>query len=159
MKTFVASILRTPTTVAVAIRDSRAWSLFTSGCVVLLIGMFLVMSAGVPAMAGSTAVPPRTIGPDAFGYIGTNNVPFAFSDISGTGTVILADTDDDSVSVPIGFGFSFYGTGFANVFVSSNGLLTFGGADAAYDNMSLLTTSVGLPAIAVMWDDLSLIHI
>ena len=81
-------------------------------------------------------------------------VPFAFEDISGTGTVIagLNGTDDTSVSIPIGFSFPFYGTSNANVSVSSNGLLTFGGTDASFTN-SDLTNTPSLAAISPFWDD------
>jgi hypothetical protein len=82
-------------------------------------------------------------------------IPFAFEDISGTGTVIagLTNQDDASVSVPIGFNFSFYGVNNANVFVSSNGLLTFATASTAFTNSNLTTTPTQA-AIASFWDDL-----
>jgi hypothetical protein len=95
----------------------------------------------------------QTIGPDAFGYLGTNDVAFTFTDISATGTVILDGVDDTSVNVPVGFGFSYYGTAYSSVYVSSNVLMTFGASNTAYSNTNLTTTSIGQPAIAVMWDD------
>ena len=95
----------------------------------------------------------QTIGPDAFGYVGTSNVAFTFTDISATGTVILDGADDSSVNVPVGFGFSYYGTAYSSVYVSSNVLMTFGASNTAYSNTNLTTTSIGQPAIAVMWDD------
>jgi hypothetical protein len=78
-----------------------------------------------------------------------------FEDISGTGTVIagLTNVDDVSVSIPIGFTFPFYGVGNTTVFVSSNGLLTFGAANAEFTNADLSTTPVQA-AVAPFWDDL-----
>ena len=81
-------------------------------------------------------------------------VPFAFEDISSTGTVIggLTGADDVSVSIPLGFPFPFYGTSHTSVFVSSNGLLTFGSANTSFTNADL-TTSPTQAAIAPFWDD------
>jgi hypothetical protein len=78
-----------------------------------------------------------------------------FEDISATGTVItgLTDADDASVSIPIGFTFPFYGVSNTDVFVSTNGLLTFGAAQTAFTNADLTTTPTQ-PAIAVFWDDM-----
>ncbi|HEY6401907.1 MAG TPA: PxKF domain-containing protein [Blastocatellia bacterium] len=77
-----------------------------------------------------------------------------FEDISGTGTVIdgLTGVDDASVSIPIGFSFPFYGVNNTEVFVNSNGLLTFGAANTAFSNTNL-TASPAQAAIAVFWDD------
>ena len=85
----------------------------------------------------------------------TAAVPFAFEDISATGTVIagLTNQDDAAVSIPIGFNFSLYGVNNANVFVSSNGLLTFGAANTGFTNADL-TTTPAQAAIAAFWDDL-----
>src|SRR5262249_24548160 len=81
-------------------------------------------------------------------------VGFTFENISATGTVIsgLTGTDDASVSIPIGFNFPFYGTTNNSVFVSSNGLLTFGSANTEYSNADL-TTDPTQAAIAPFWDD------
>ena len=65
-----------------------------------------------------------------------------FEDISGTGTVItgLTNVDDASVSIPIGFTFPLHGVANTTVFVSSNGLLTFGTGNTAFTNADLTTT-------------------
>jgi hypothetical protein len=77
-----------------------------------------------------------------------------FEDISGTGAVItgLTGVDDASVSIPIGFTFPFYGVSNTDVFVSSNGLLTFGAANTGFTNADL-TTTPAQAAIATFWDD------
>lgn len=67
-------------------------------------------------------------GPDAFGYIADDADPSTFSSISGTGTLeSTTSTSDNLVSAAIGIGFSFdfYGTLYTNVFISSNGFITF----------------------------------
>src|SRR5215510_9915589 len=82
-------------------------------------------------------------------------VASVFEDISETGTVItgLTNQDDASVSIPIGFTFPLYGVGATTVFVSSNGLLTFGTGNTAFTNADL-TTTPAQASIAPFWDDL-----
>ena len=82
-------------------------------------------------------------------------LPFGFEDISGTGTVIagLTNQDDASVSIPIGFTFPFYGNSNTTIFVSANGLLTFGAANTGFVNTDL-TATPAQSAIAPFWDDL-----
>jgi hypothetical protein len=64
----------------------------------------------------------------------------------------------DDVSVPVDLGrntFTFYGTTYAGnnqLFVSSNGLITFGSGNSSYLNTDL-TADPPQPAIAVLWDD------
>jgi hypothetical protein len=91
---------------------------------------------------------------DPAGYTGAA-VPAAFEDISATGTVIagLTNVDDASVSIPIGFTFPFFGANQTTVFVSSNGLLTFGTGNTTFTNTDL-TVNPAQAAIAVFWDDL-----
>ena len=90
---------------------------------------------------------------DNAGYTGSA-VPFTFEDISATGTVItgLDATDDTSVSIPIGFTFPYFGSNNTTIFVSSNGLLSFGVADTTFTNTDL-TATPNEAAIAPFWDD------
>jgi len=96
-----------------------------------------------------------TIGPDAFGYRATDEIPFTFQDISGIGSRVLAGTDDATTSASLGFNFNFYGTNYNRVSWSPNGLMTFGGTNSQFTNVNLTTTapSGNLPSIAVLWDD------
>ena len=48
-----------------------------------------------------------------------------FIDVSTTGTSVSIGSHDVSTAVPIGFDFDFYGETYSQVFVSSNGFLTF----------------------------------
>jgi hypothetical protein len=81
-----------------------------------------VLVASWATLASATLFP----GPDGFGYSGTT-IPFNFRDISATGTVAFPEGEDDAVTgaIAIGFNFSFYGNLFSNVFISSNGFVTF----------------------------------
>ncbi len=99
-------------------------------------------------LAGSASA----IGPDNYGYQ-INAVPFEFEDISATGTKVLANHDDSSISANLGFTFNFYGTDRSSVFISSNGLLSFGAANSSFVNANLLTTALSPSVIATLWDD------
>jgi hypothetical protein len=81
-----------------------------------------------------------TIGPDSFGYTATNQVSFTFSDISGSGTKVLAGVDDGFVLAPLGFSFSFYGTDYSDAFLSTNGLITFTTGTLQFGNVDLTTS-------------------
>jgi hypothetical protein len=98
-----------------------------------------------------------TIGPDAFGYRASDSASFSFVDITSTGTRILANDDDSAVSANIGFNFNFYGASQNSLFISSNGLLTFGSANREFTATNFATgaPSGDTPAIAVLWDDWS----
>ncbi len=87
-----------------------------------------------------------------------------FNDISG-GTPITTLGDDASVSQAIGFNFDFYGTTYTDVFIGSNGVVTFGGGSTEYANDDFSASGVidttntdtasGLPGIAAFWTDLN----
>jgi hypothetical protein len=82
-------------------------------------------------------------------------VPYGFEEISATGTAVLQGVDDSYAQVTPGGGFQFslYGTAYTTLYVSSNGLITFGSGNNAYANQDL-TSSPGQAAIAPFWDDL-----
>jgi VCBS repeat-containing protein len=68
-------------------------------------------------------------GPDAFGYFFTDsNEPtgpvYNFEDISVTGTPLNLSDDQMSGAIPVGFTFNYYGSGYTNVYVSSNGFIS-----------------------------------
>jgi hypothetical protein len=88
------------------------------------LGAAIVGVVTAPASASSG-------GPDAFGYCfldsnEANGPPLGFKDLQCAEgpTITLAD-DQVSGPIPIGFDFVFYGVTYSNVFVSSNGFVTF----------------------------------
>ena len=95
-------------------------------------------------------------GPDAYGYQAAETSPFALEDIQGSGRRILAGADDSAASASLGFAFQFYGRVYTNVFISANGLLTFGAPNAQSLNVNLAAAapSVNAGHLAVFWDDL-----
>ena len=98
------------------------------------------------------------VGPDAFGYRATLGTYENLNLVAGaTGVVtLLNNTDDGTVSIPLGTNtLNFYGTSYTGsnkLYVSSNGILTFGGANSGAMNGDL-TTQPTQPTISPLWDD------
>lgn len=76
---------------------------------------------------------------------------YHFEDIRNSGSY-YKHSDDSSIRVPLDFNFEFYGLDYDEVFVGTNGYLTFGEGDSVYENYSFPTD--GLPRIAPFFDDL-----
>ena len=68
-------------------------------------------------------------GPDNYGYQWRDSdeggVSYDWTDISGTGTSLTFGDDTVSSPVNLGFNFNFYGVDYSQVYVSSNGFLSF----------------------------------
>jgi hypothetical protein len=90
----------------------------------------------------------------------SGSIAYSWEDISATGTRLAAISAADDASEPApftGFSFPFYGQNYSQVFVSSNGLLSFGAGSTSYGNTFLpsLPGSAAPPnIIAPFWDDL-----
>ncbi|MEZ6074041.1 MAG: DUF4214 domain-containing protein [Pirellulales bacterium] len=85
-----------------------------------------------------------------------NNVDAEYEDIGATGMQVGFDSDDNAATeVPIGFSFPFYGGVYDSVFVSTNGLLSFGSAFDNFLNTDLTNpvTAPSQPVVAVLWDN------
>ncbi|MBK7632097.1 MAG: S8 family serine peptidase [Ignavibacteriales bacterium] len=108
-------------------------------------------------------------GPDLFGYkwIDSNepNGPqYVWDDISTTGTLATTwvatgtfDPKDEGYAgpFPLGFNFKYYGVNKTEVYVSSNGLLTFGTISTnIFTNAGIPNSAVPNEYIAPFWDDL-----
>src|SRR5258707_7058127 len=78
--------------------------------VAILLGRAVTMSA-------------RTIGPDAYGYTATDQVPFSFVDISTAGTRVLAGTDGSTYFTGLGLTFNLYGSNRMNASIATNGFV------------------------------------
>ncbi|HDZ44671.1 MAG TPA: LEPR-XLL domain-containing protein [Phycisphaerae bacterium] len=107
-------------------------------------------------LAADTRSSVPVLGPDAGGY-SARPVLFAFEDIASFGNMGLSYTDDwyfqiETSSLP-GFDFDFYGRDQGNVYVSSNGIITFGSGFTNWSNQNL-TSSPSQAAISPFWDDL-----
>jgi uncharacterized protein (TIGR03437 family) len=62
--------------------------------------------------------------------------------------------DDDSTRVPLPFAFPFFGGSYQQIFVNSDGNLTFGAGDTAISDRSLGRVAAGPPRIAGLFMDL-----
>jgi hypothetical protein len=126
----------------------------------------------------------QIFGPDAYGYTGNRtNAPGAFSSIKGAGGTLVTPADpaaalydDWNFSTPIGFAFPIYGGSETTAFLSTNGLISFGGTTNtsatlgaqvgnSYNNGNLASASplisggtggmqVDRTFIAPWWDDM-----
>jgi subtilisin family serine protease len=114
-------------------------------------GPFLILTDSQQT-ARRAAVLGKTDGWGA-GYAATAG-PFSFTDISTTGAELasLTGADDVSAEVSIGFSFRYYGVLYSSLYVSSNGLITFGSGNSSFVNTAL-TSGPTQAAIAVLWDD------
>lgn len=77
-----------------------------------------------------TGITPQSSGgPDAFGYRWSDSdegqVNYNWVDISSQGTALRFSDDTVSSAINLGFSFDFYGTDYAQVYISSNGFLSF----------------------------------
>lgn len=120
-------------------------------------GDFTLGEAGSDAYTATLTID-RSTGPDAFGYEAATHA-FQFLDLTPTGAGVstaLDGVDDGSAAIPLGANsFNFYGrahTGPSALFVSSNGLITFGGGERLFQNTDL-SDAPGRPTIAPLWDD------
>lgn len=99
-------------------------------------------------------------GPDAFGYTWIdsdepNGPTFSWVDISPVGTVIPLGDETNVGPIPIGFPFSYYGNIFSDVFVCSNGWVSFTSTSTSLSNTTLPSTSEPNNTLALFWDDLN----
>jgi len=99
-------------------------------------------------------------GPDTYGYSwvdsdATYGPSYSWVEINTTGTELVLSDDAYSGALGLGFTFNFYGTGFTDVYVSSNGWLTFDTptTSASY-NYSITNTSAPNNLVAPFWDNL-----
>lgn len=76
----------------------------------------------------------------------------AFEDISTTGADLFLVDDSNGYS-PLGFSFNYFGNIYSDIFVGSNGLMTFGVGSNAYINTAIPAAAAPNDAIYVMWDD------
>jgi len=86
---------------------------------------------------------------------------FGWIDISTTGTEVTASLDDDNFIGPfsIGFSFTYFGASYTELYISSNGWITFDSTEpaAADSRNNTALPSAGAPnnLIAVFWDDMN----
>ncbi|MFH1688362.1 MAG: nidogen-like domain-containing protein [bacterium] len=105
-----------------------------------------------------TPVTKGTGGPDAFGHFWIDSDDPAgpavdWVDISAVGTAVTLGDDEATAAIPMGFGFPFYDNVYTQLYIGSNGIITFDGPFGTRLNVSLPTATVSA-MIAMWWDDL-----
>jgi hypothetical protein len=98
-------------------------------------------------------------GPDAFGYIWADSdepggPTYSWVDISGTGTAATLADDGFTGPLAIGFDFPYYENSYNEVYIGSNGILTFGAGSNSRLNEAIPDPGVPDNMIAMWWDDL-----
>ena len=80
-----------------------------------------------------------------------------FAPISGTGTNVTLIDDEISAAIPIGFSFSFYCTNYTQLFISSNGFVTFNPTNSGCCVGRVLPDAIAgiTDFIAGYWNDLN----
>lgn len=108
-------------------------------------------------MSGTASVAPQaTGGPDEFGYTWDDAVPFTWVDVISGVETSLAGDDTFFGPVDIGFPFKFYENTYAQLYISTNGLVTFGEGTPRSSNQSIPNPASPNNFIAVFWDDLTI---
>ncbi|MCD4703768.1 MAG: hypothetical protein K8R64_05680, partial [Methanosarcinaceae archaeon] len=75
--------------------------------------------------------------------------------VNGTHVSSLDNKDDNTEGpLEIGFNFTFYGVNYTQFHVTTNGVLSFGGASTGFSNVLLPTSSYNYPAVFPFWDDM-----
>jgi hypothetical protein len=106
----------------------------------------VVLNHGGPDTYGNSWVDSDELGGPAYSWV----------DISGVGTPVTISSDDAYVGpIDMGLSFPFYGIDYNTIYISANGLLTFGGGSSVYLNAIIPNTSEPNNFIAPLWDDLS----
>jgi hypothetical protein len=111
--------------------------------------------AAIIVAAAAVSAEAVTKGPDAFGYVVTDDVAYTWEDISASGSTWLPPADDRAKTANMGFDFTIYGKTYTYARFSDNGLLAFGNENTQETNVDLTSQSpaLDLPTIAVLWDD------
>ena len=93
---------------------------------------------------------------DRYGYTFDDSLSPAWIDLAATGTEAEFSTRDDDSFGPIslGFEFNFYENTYTELYVSTNGLLTFGGGSDQFVNHPMPRDTDPDNFIAPFWDDL-----
>lgn len=106
----------------------------------------------------SAAIQAKTVSNGGFTATDTN--AWQWNELSATGsgaTRVLGSNDDSATgAINLGFNFSLFGQSYSQAYITSNGLLTFGGTTTSNLNQDLgqaINTFSTMPFMAVAWND------
>jgi len=96
-------------------------------------------------------------GPDAYGYTWSDTALVSIPYNSGTQVSTFSPNHDEGFAGPfaIGFNFPFYEKTYSNVYISTNGVLTFGNGTSDSNNRPFPFIDQPQAVIAPFWDDLA----
>ncbi len=99
-------------------------------------------------------------GPDTFGHkwidSGEPNGPtVSWIDITGPGTAVSLTDDSYAGPFDIGFNFTFYNNTYTQLYISSNGIISFGAGTSSISNSNLPNNAIPNDIIPMFWDDLN----
>ncbi len=124
---------------------------------ILLLALFVVsiLQPFQPAYAARLSAVDLTA-PNAFGYQVTENTSPTLTSISTTGTPVqILSLDDGVIPLSIGFTFPFFENSYSDLWLSTNGFISFSDPNQSYPgNSSLPTSFKPNNMIAAFWDDL-----
>jgi len=80
---------------------------------------------------------------------------FSWTDISEVGTPVTLGDDSYAGPIDIGLDFPFFENNYSEIYICSNGFLSFGGGNIAYINQQIPFSSTPNDIIAIWWDDLN----
>lgn len=122
--------------------------------VVLVIWIGFAPQAGLAVSAAQSS---SQAAADNFGYTWDDTLPFSWIDATNGGTDTGISNADDVFVGPLdlGFNFKFYENTYSQIFISTNGLLTFGSGNASFASQRMPRTVPPNNLIAPFWDDLA----
>ncbi len=93
---------------------------------------------------------------DRYGYIYDDSLTPAWKDLTSGGTEAeFSSRDDDTIGpISMGFGFKFYENVYSELYISTNGMLTFGEASDLYVNSPMPRDTYPNNFVTPFWDDL-----
>ncbi len=132
----------------------------------LLYSLFILMLLGGPLGASRTPVQaapvpdekrPTALDSNRYGYVMDDSVAMNWVDAVALGTPLTFPSSDDSfTSFSIGFAFKFYENSYTTVYVSTNGLITFGNGSDELTNTPIPWDASPNNLVAPFWTDLRL---
>ncbi|MEA2031347.1 MAG: hypothetical protein U9N55_07120, partial [candidate division Zixibacteria bacterium] len=98
-------------------------------------------------------------GPDMYGYSWIDSddpggPAFSWVDISATGTLVELGDDACSDAIDMGFNFPYYENEYSQLFIGSNGIITFGTGNSSHSNVSIPSSIAPNNLISLWWDDI-----
>lgn len=132
---------------------SGAYTVTVTGAGLPVVDLSISKTAPATALAGTQISYPITVAQPNIATF--RSIPFNFTDISGTGTPVSLSDDQLSPAIALPFTFEFAGQMKNQLFISSNGFLSFSG-DVNGCCSGQAIPSAGLPNdhISIFWEDL-----